>query len=72
MEQAIVQASWADALGVDRVGIHDDFFDLGGHSVLAMQIVSRMKDVCHIDVPLLATLFQTPTIAVSLTAAMNA
>ena len=70
MEQAIA-GIWADALGVDRVGIHDDFFDLGGHSVLAMQIVSRMKDVCHIDVPLLATLFQTPTIA-ELTATMNA
>ncbi|MER5267854.1 amino acid adenylation domain-containing protein [Actinosynnema sp. NPDC002837] len=34
---------WADVLGVDRVGVHDNLFDLGGDSVLAIRIVSRAR-----------------------------
>ncbi|MET9696662.1 amino acid adenylation domain-containing protein [Streptomyces sp. NPDC006529] len=36
-------AVWADVLGVERVGIHDNFFDLGGDSILSIQVVSRAR-----------------------------
>ncbi len=41
--QRAVQAVWRDVLGTDRVGLHDDFFDLGGHSVLAARVVTRLR-----------------------------
>jgi acyl carrier protein len=53
---------WAQVLKVDRTGIHDDFFESGGHSLLAIQIVSRLRDVFQIDLPL-RSLFENPTIA---------
>ena len=53
---------WAEALGVDEVGIHDDFFDIGGHSILASQLVSRIRETLHIELSLRA-FFDAPTIA---------
>src|SRR6185369_6096251 len=53
---------WVQVLGIDRVGITDDFFDLGGHSLLATQIVSRVRQAFHVDLPL-RDLFESPTIA---------
>jgi acyl carrier protein len=55
-------AMWAELLGTERVGIHDDFFALGGHSLVAMQLVSRIMMTMKIELPLDA-LFNTPTIA---------
>jgi amino acid adenylation domain-containing protein len=42
-EQALA-AIWQEVLGVDRVGIHDNFFDMGGHSLLSMHLISCIKD----------------------------
>lgn len=53
---------WATILGLQRVSIHDDFFELGGHSLLATQMVTRVRDLCQIHLPLTA-LFHAPTIA---------
>ncbi|MEK6278980.1 MAG: amino acid adenylation domain-containing protein [Acidobacteriota bacterium] len=53
---------WAQMLGVPQVGIHDNFFELGGHSLLAYQVISRLGEACHADIPM-RTIFDTPTIA---------
>jgi hypothetical protein len=44
------------------VGIHDNFFARGGHSLLATQVISRVRGVLKIEVPL-AAVFRSPTIA---------
>ncbi|GAB4213044.1 MAG: hypothetical protein OHK0022_49630 [Roseiflexaceae bacterium] len=43
---------WQDLLGVEQVSIHDTFFDLGGYSLLAMQIVARVRATFLVDIPL--------------------
>ena len=53
---------WAELLKIDSPGINDDFFDVGGHSLLAIKAVSRIRDVFGIDINF-QTLFENPTIA---------
>jgi non-ribosomal peptide synthetase component F/acyl carrier protein len=53
---------WAEVLGVEQVDPQDDFFELGGTSLLAMQIVARASDTFGVDVALDA-LFEAPTVA---------
>jgi amino acid adenylation domain-containing protein len=60
LEKAIVEI-WAEILGVDEPGIYDNFFDLGGHSILATQVVSRIRHTCHIELPL-RIFFERPTV----------
>jgi amino acid adenylation domain-containing protein len=52
---------WREVLKLERVGIHDNFFDLGGHSLKATQVVSRVCEALQANVPLRA-LFEAPTI----------
>jgi len=53
---------WAKVLRVEKVGVHDDFFELGGESLLATQVIFRAREVLQTDLPLQA-LFENPTIA---------
>lgn len=52
---------WQDLLGVSPIGIHDDFFALGGNSLLALRMLTRLEAVCGKTVPPVA-LFQNATI----------
>jgi amino acid adenylation domain-containing protein len=61
IEKALAEI-WAEVLGVKQVGIHDNFFDLGGHSLLLTQISSRVYNVFGIELSL-RQIFATPTIA---------
>ncbi|MFC9248337.1 phosphopantetheine-binding protein, partial [Streptomyces sp. NPDC057136] len=60
--ERVLAEMWAELLGVERVGVDDNFFDLGGHSLLATQVVSRIRAVFDVDLPLSAV-FDRPTIA---------
>jgi len=60
-EEVLVKI-WSAVLKVDDVGVHDNFFDLGGHSLLATQLISRVRNHFHMEIPL-RMLFEYPTVA---------
>jgi acyl carrier protein len=60
--EAAVAAVWEELLERPRVGAGDDFFLLGGHSLLATRIMSRLRALFGVEIPLRA-LFETPTVA---------
>jgi acyl carrier protein len=53
---------WQELLGLERVGIHDNFFDLGGHSLLLIEMQSRLQEVFQRDIPIIE-LFKYPTVS---------
>ncbi len=60
-EQKIVEI-WQLLLGLEQIGIHDNFFELHGHSLLGMQLISRLRQVFQVNIPL-TRLFEGPTVA---------
>jgi acyl carrier protein len=53
---------WAEVLSVDQIGIHDDFFALGGHSLAASRVISRVIGAFQLQLSIKA-LFDSPTVA---------
>ena len=60
--EEVLARIWADVLGVSRVGIHDDFFELGGDSLLAVGLILRIREAFPECQPSLAVVLQAPTV----------
>jgi len=60
VEELLAQI-WAEVLSVEPIGINDNFFDLGGHSILAISLVARIREAMKCNL-LLQTIFESPTI----------
>jgi acyl carrier protein len=67
-EEAIA-AIWREVLQVDHVEVHDDFFEIGGHSLRAMQMISRVRRMFGVEFPL-GGLYDAPTVATLAAAVM--
>jgi amino acid adenylation domain-containing protein len=65
-----VSAVWCEVVRLDRIGSHDNFFEIGGHSLLAVQVVMKLRELLGVDLAL-GTIFASPSIA-SLSAAIDA
>jgi amino acid adenylation domain-containing protein len=57
-----IAAIWGEALGIPSPGVHDNFFEVGGHSLKAAQIVTELRSALEVDVAM-RHLFEQPTIA---------
>jgi amino acid adenylation domain-containing protein len=57
-----IAAVWQELLGIDPVGVHDNFFDLGGNSLMAIRVISRLKSDLGADVSEVS-IFEGPTVA---------
>jgi acyl transferase domain-containing protein len=60
--QTTLVAIWQQLLGIEPIGIYDNFFELGGHSLLATQLMSQLRTVLHVELPV-RQIFEVPTIA---------
>jgi acyl carrier protein len=62
-----VAAIWCEVLGIERVGVHDDFFELGGNSLLLPQVMQRLQRDFDVEVPLRSLAEETTVAGLALT-----
>ena len=58
----MIAEAWQEVLGIERIGIHDKFFDLGGNSLRGIQLMSRLRRLFLLELPM-NILFESPTVA---------
>jgi acyl-CoA synthetase (AMP-forming)/AMP-acid ligase II/acyl carrier protein len=61
LEKALAEV-WAEILHLEKIGIHDDFFALGGDSLMAARVLIRLSEIMHFEVEL-SSIFEAPTVA---------
>jgi acyl carrier protein len=61
-EEKILSEIWEKVFGIEPIGINDNFFDLGGHSLTGMRIISLLRNILRVELPLRA-LLERPTIS---------
>jgi len=60
--EEIVAKTWEKALGIEKIGIYDNFFDLGGSSLISIQIISQLQKELNIHIPVVS-IYEKPTIS---------
>ena len=60
--ESLIAEVWQEVLGIERISVHDDFFQLGGHSLVAAQVIIRLRQAFQVELPV-QSLFEAPTVA---------
>src|SRR5262249_5206626 len=60
--EEVVASVWSELLGVDRVGVYDDLFELGAHSLMLTRAAARLREQFEVEIPL-QCFFDSPTVA---------
>jgi amino acid adenylation domain-containing protein len=60
--EEVLAVIWSQVLGLETLGVHDDFFDLGGNSLLVTRLIARLHETFHVEIPV-RRMFEAPTIA---------
>ena len=59
--EEVVASIWAEVLGLEQIGTTDSFFDIGGQSLKAVQVVARLSELLRVELPV-STVFEAPTV----------
>ncbi len=60
--ETVLAELWSEVLGREQIGVEDNFFDIGGHSLKATRLLNRVRETFHVNLPL-RSMFQAATVA---------